>query len=59
MEQDREPLKVPLGQEWEVSIKESKVARNVCMFGFLLCRIRGDGKVVHENMEQEGEQSQV
>ena len=56
-EQGREPLKAPLRWEQAANVDESKVARNVCMFGFLQWKTRGDGKVVHESMEQEGEQS--
>ena len=35
------------------------MVKNVCVFGFLLWKTGGDGKVVHESMEQEGEQSKA
>lgn len=58
-EQGREPLKAPSRWEQAASIEESKVVRNVCLFGSMQVKTRGGGKVVHESMEQEGEQSRV
>ena len=57
--QGKEPLKATSRREQATSIEESNVVRNFYLFGSMQVKTRGGGKVVHESMEQEGEQSRV